>query len=168
MNWRSGTQTPGWSVGSDGGKSWGWGRSQIDGYSNTALTPVTPAPNGFQGEHLANAIQFVSLFIPEIKGVNFSYGQISSQYSAITSNDFKSVVINQDDFRVIMDENQLTELLATVYHEGLHVQGGQSLRINILFDRVFNNDKRHSEIFDAESKFKTDYGLDFVRIYYGK
>ena len=30
----------------------------------------TPPPAGFEGDHLANAIQFVSLFIPEIQNAN--------------------------------------------------------------------------------------------------
>lgn len=181
----SSTYNPGVGSGSGGGYTSGGGsggggsnpsRGEAGYWSpGSSLPPSVGAVVNIDvssSAHLANVVQYVSIFIPELRSANItsSYFPISSVYGNtilptntiwINSMHIPNGMPSGSDEGMAI-QGQLWELLDTVHHEGTHYKEGTGG-----FFKSHLKPGHHKNIEDASSKFADEHIKFFLRIYYG-
>lgn len=179
----SGEMGTGTSVSSPGGGSSGGGSSGSGGglggdcrcggsagsvttigstYSGPSLSSVPSAfgnVNFGQQNHLANAVQYVSLFVPELNNATVKPG-FMPLFDGATWLPSSNIWINKDIVNPTT-KSEMDNLINTVYHEALHFRDGGKGWWGGRFGAG------HRKIENASGKFVIYHQYDFYNIYYG-
>lgn len=121
-------------------------------------------PTGLTQQDVNNALEYVSRFIPELKNIQIGKLGVGDTASGRT-NLFSSTIDLDQKYWGNLDEAGLTDLLDTIYHEGLHVKQGFSGLGRNVWDSIFNNNKSHNDITKAGIYFGINNIDEYQRRY---
>ncbi len=118
-------------------------------------------PSGRTQQDINQAIAFVKRFIPEIQ--NTSFGTLNSPGDSGSASVFNNQILLDSKYQGILNDDQVLDLLNTVYHEALHIQGGYGGLAKVVLSSIFNRNRAHFDIFGKSDAFQEENGDNFLK-----